>query len=48
MPDIFISYSRKDTQQALALAERLRSSGMGVWIDQRGIEAATSWSGEIR
>ncbi len=20
---------------------------MGVWIDQRGIEAATSWSGEI-
>jgi len=45
--DIFISYSRKDSEQALALAERLRSSGMGVWIDQRGIEAATSWSGEI-
>ncbi len=47
MPDIFISYSRKDSEHALALAERLRSSGMEVWIDQRGIEAATSWSGEI-
>jgi hypothetical protein len=47
MADIFISYSRKDSQQALELAERLRSSGMEVWIDQRGIEAATSWSGEI-
>ncbi len=45
--DIFISYSRKDSEQALAFAERLRASGMDVWIDQRGIEAATSWSGEI-
>jgi adenylate cyclase len=47
VPDIFISYSRKDSAQALALVERLRADGMDVWIDQRGIEAATSWSGEI-
>ena len=47
MADIFISYSRKDSEQALALVERLRAAGMGVWIDQRGIEAATSWSNEI-
>jgi adenylate cyclase len=47
MSDIFISYSRKDSEQALTLAERLRTCGMEVWIDQRGIEAATSWSGEI-
>ncbi len=47
MPDIFISYSRKDSEQALQLAEKLRSNGMEVWIDQHGIEAATSWGKEI-
>ncbi len=45
--DIFISYSRRDSAQALVLAERLRASGMEVWIDQHGIEAATTWSTEI-
>ena len=47
MADIFISYSRRDSEQALSLAERLRAAGMTVWIDQHGIEAATSWSKEI-
>ncbi len=47
MSDIFISYSRRDSEQALSLAERLRASGITVWIDQHGIEAATSWSKEI-
>ncbi|HET6510791.1 MAG TPA: TIR domain-containing protein, partial [Candidatus Kapabacteria bacterium] len=47
MSDIFISYSRKDSEQALQLAERLQGEGMSVWIDQRGIEAAKCWSGEI-
>lgn len=47
MPDIFISYSRKDSEQALQLADRLRSEGLSVWIDQHGIGAATSWSREI-
>jgi adenylate cyclase len=47
MSDIFISYSRKDSEQALALAERLRSEGMGVWIDQHGIEGAEQWATEI-
>ena len=47
MPDIFISYSRKDSEQALALAEKLRACGMDVWMDQTGIEAATSWGKEI-
>ncbi len=45
--DIFISYSRKDSKQAEQLAELLTSSGISVWIDKSGIEAATSWSGEI-
>jgi adenylate cyclase len=47
MSDIFISYSRKDSEQALSLAERLRGEGMSVWIDQQGIEAAKTWSEEI-
>ena len=47
MSDIFISYSRRDSPHALALTERLRGDGMGVWIDLHGIEAATSWSKEI-
>lgn len=47
MANIFISYSRSDSDHALALVERLRSSGMSVWIDQQGIEGATSWSKEI-
>jgi adenylate cyclase len=29
------------------LAERLQGEGMSVWIDQRGIEAAKTWSEEI-
>lgn len=47
MSDLFISYSRKDSGQALDLVERLRASGIDVWIDQHGIEAAASWSKEI-
>jgi adenylate cyclase len=47
MSDIFISYSRKDSERALSLAERLRGEGMSVWIDQQGIEAAKTWSEEI-
>lgn len=47
MSDIFISYSRKDSEQATQLAELLRSTGLSVWMDQTDIELATSWSGEI-
>src|SRR2546430_2170959 len=47
MPDIFISYSRTDSDHALSLAERLRGQGISVWIDQHAIEGATQWSKEI-
>ncbi len=47
MADIFISYSSIDREKAEQLTELLGSAGLSVWIDKAGIEAATSWSGEI-
>ncbi len=47
MSDIFISYSSKDREHAEQLTELLGSAGFSVWIDQSGIEAASSWSEEI-
>ena len=47
MSDIFISYSSKDREQAEQLTGLLASAGLSVWIDQSGIDVATSWSGEI-
>ena len=45
--DVFISYSREDKDKVTALAERLRASGVPVWMDVGGIDAATMWSEEI-
>src|SRR5579872_1532380 len=47
MADIFISYSSKDKEKADQLSELLASAGLSVWIDQAGIDVATSWSKEI-
>ncbi|MDP4221434.1 MAG: TIR domain-containing protein [Bacteroidota bacterium] len=47
MADIFISYSRKDSEHAKMLADRLRSSGASVWMDTASLAAAETWSGEI-
>lgn len=47
MADIFISYSRKDGEAAKVLAGHLQSNGYDVWIDIKGIHAATAWSREI-
>lgn len=47
MSDVFLSYSSKDREQALALAHRLQSAGFDVWIDKNAIHGATNWSTEI-
>jgi TolB-like protein/Tfp pilus assembly protein PilF len=47
MADIFISYSRRDSEQATALADRLRATGAVVWMDTAALAAAETWSAEI-
>jgi len=47
MADVFISYSRKDSDLATQFSEKLTASGISVWIDREGIDLATNWSGEI-
>jgi len=43
----FLSYSRHDQAAALQVVEHLRACGIPVWIDQRGIPAASHWDHEI-
>jgi len=45
--DVCISYSSRDRDRILQLAEQLRGEGVSVWIDQGGIDAASMWSTEI-
>src|SRR3954451_10187378 len=40
MPDVFISYSRRDSRYVGALADALRERGKDVWIDIEGIRDA--------
>lgn len=44
--DVFVSYSREDKDRVLGLVAQLRAAGVGVWIDQGGIDGATQW-GEV-
>jgi TolB-like protein/Flp pilus assembly protein TadD len=45
--DVFLSYSRDDKARVLDLAQRLRSAGVSVWIDQGGIDGAALWGESI-
>lgn len=42
MPDVFVSYSHKDSEYAHRLADVLRGHGIDVWIDER-IDYGDQW-----
>jgi TolB-like protein len=45
--EVCISYSSRDRDRILVMAEQLRGAGVSVWIDQGGIDAAALWTAEI-
>lgn len=47
MPDVFISYSRRDGEFAKRLNNALQKDGYDVWIDWEDIPKATNWLNEI-
>ena len=46
-PEVFISYSRDNSEEIFPIVDRLRSFGLNIWIDQEGIHGAKLWSQEI-
>lgn len=47
MKKLFISYSSKDREMALKIADDLVSIGHEVWIDRRGLDGGSKWASEI-
>jgi WD40 repeat protein len=47
MADVFISYSRRDTEFVKVLYEALNASTYDTWIDWQGIAPTTEWWKEI-
>lgn len=45
--DLFLSYSRRDEARVLPVVQKLRASGLTIWMDQSGIDGATLWAQEI-
>jgi|GEM_PF-3287484 len=48
MPQVFISYSRKDSAFIDQLVADLRSAGLTVWYDLSGLDGGTQWETEIQ
>jgi WD40 repeat protein len=46
-PDAFLSYSRRDGEAAVRLAELLAERGKDVWVDQQDIPASSRWRDEL-
>jgi WD40 repeat protein len=47
MPDVFISYSRKDATVAVLIADQIQVSGFECWLDQENIPSAEDWRDEL-
>lgn len=47
MKNIFISYSRTDTDYAMSLADDMQRRGFNVWIDREGIHHGSDWFRKI-
>ena len=47
MSDVFISYSRKDTEFIRQLFDALNARKREAWVDWRGIDYSTRWWEEI-
>ena len=45
--DLFVSYSRRDQKQVLALTKVLEQRGFKVWIDQDRLDGASLWPKEV-
>lgn len=48
MPQVFISYSRKDLEFIERLVADLQAAGLTVWYDLSGLEAGKRWGSEIQ
>jgi len=47
MGQIFISYSRRDTEIVDQIAAKLEQAGLDVWIDRQAIKAGNTWRVQI-
>jgi hypothetical protein len=47
MSEIFVSYSRRDTETVEKIVQQLGQAGMSVWIDREDIRAGDSWRLQI-
>ena len=48
MNELFVSYSRKDTDFARHLTERLKAEGLESWVDWQDIPPSVDWMNEIK
>ena len=48
MNELFVSYSRKDTDFARRLTERLKEGGLDAWVDWQDIPPSVDWMNEIK